>query len=113
MTIGFRERRSSDGWSSDGRHRDYLLLEISSQRAPGPSWEQLSADLVEVGQRKHGLRRATFLARPRYLTLAKPHSCLTMRKACSPRARVRERARLIIRQRALSGRLEVGRRLIR
>src|ERR1700758_2944999 len=56
MTIGFRERRSSDGWSSDGRHRDYLLLEISSQRTPGPSWEQLSADLVEVGQRKHGLR---------------------------------------------------------
>src|ERR1700693_3766687 len=56
MTMGFRERRSSDGWSSDGRHRDYLLLEISSQRTPGPSWEQLSADLVEVGQRKHGLR---------------------------------------------------------
>src|ERR1700693_4945096 len=56
MTMGFRERRSSDGWSSDGRHRDYLLLEISSQRTPGLSWEQLSADLVEVGQRKHGLR---------------------------------------------------------
>jgi hypothetical protein len=29
-----------------------------------------------------------FLAKPRYLTLAKPHSCLTTRKACSPRARV-------------------------
>src|ERR1700730_8666536 len=28
----------------------------SSQCTPGPSWEQLSADLVEVGQRKHGLR---------------------------------------------------------
>src|ERR1700749_2078653 len=54
--------------------------------------------------------RARFLARPRYLTLAKPHSCLTTRKACSPRARVRERARLIIRQRAPSGRLEVARR---
>src|SRR5258705_13272390 len=36
--------------------------------------------------------RARFLAKPRYLTLAKPHSCLTTRKACSPRARVRERA---------------------
>src|SRR5260370_18472260 len=57
--------------------------------------------------------RARFLARPRYLTLAKPHSCLTTRKACSPRARVRERARLIIRQRSLNGRWEVGRRLIR
>jgi len=45
--------------------------------------------------------RARFLARPRYLTLANPHSCLTIRKACSPRARVRERARLIIRQRLL------------
>ena len=56
--------------------------------------------------------RARFLARPRYLTLAKPHSCLTTRKACSPRARVRERARLIIRQRSLNGRWEVGRRLI-
>src|SRR4029077_13712839 len=52
--------------------------------------------------------RARFLARPRYLTLAKPHSCLTTRKACSPRARVRERARLIIRQRSLKGRWEVG-----
>ena|SRR5271166_5295553 len=25
MTIGCRERRTSDGWSGDGRHRDCLL----------------------------------------------------------------------------------------
>src|SRR5271167_488372 len=70
---------------------------------PGRDWRR--ANMV--------CARARFLARPRYLTLAKPHSCLTTRKACSPRARVRERARLIIRQRSLNGRWEVGRRLIR
>src|SRR3984893_5393029 len=34
----------------------------SSQCTPGPSWEQLSADLVEVGQRKHGLRARQVLS---------------------------------------------------
>ena len=29
---------------------------VSSQRTPGPCWEQLSAHLVEVGQRKHSVR---------------------------------------------------------
>src|SRR5271167_2457398 len=56
MTIGFKARRSSDSWSGDDRHRDCLLPEVSSQRTPGPCREQLSADLVEIGQRKHGLR---------------------------------------------------------
>src|ERR1039458_9161653 len=56
MRIGFKEWRLSDDWSGDERQRDCLLPEVSSQRTPGPSWEQLSADLVEIGQRKHGLR---------------------------------------------------------
>ena len=42
--------------SCDERHRDCLLPEVSSQRTPGPCWEQLSADLTEISQRKHGLR---------------------------------------------------------
>src|SRR6202163_1994910 len=56
MTIGFNEWRLSDDWSCDERHRDCLLPEVSSQRTPGPCWEQLSADLIEISQRKHGLR---------------------------------------------------------
>src|SRR5271167_80195 len=56
MTIGFNEWRLSDDWSCDERHRDCLLPEVSSQRTPGPYWEQLSADLIEISQRKHGLR---------------------------------------------------------
>src|ERR1700687_5493441 len=55
MTIGFNEWRLSDDWSCDERHRDCLLPEVSSQRTPGPCWEQLSADLIEISQRKHGL----------------------------------------------------------
>src|SRR3984957_16780368 len=56
MTIGFNEWRLSDDWSCDERQRDCLLPEVSSQRTPGPYWEQLSADLIEISQRKHGLR---------------------------------------------------------
>src|SRR5712671_2587717 len=56
MTIGFNEWRLSDDWSCDERHRDCLLPEVFSQRTPGPYWEQLSADLIEISQRKHGLR---------------------------------------------------------
>ena len=56
MTIGFNEWRLSVDWSCDERHRDCLLPEVSSQRTPGPYWEQLSADLIEISQRKHGLR---------------------------------------------------------
>src|SRR5580704_13906305 len=56
MTIGFNEWRLSYYWSCDDRHRDCLLPEVSSQRTPGPCWEQLSADLIEISQRKHGLR---------------------------------------------------------
>jgi len=56
MTIGFNEWRLSDTWSCDERHRDCLLPEDSSERTIGPCWEQLSADLIEISQRKHGLR---------------------------------------------------------
>src|ERR1700680_4449422 len=56
MTVGFNEWRLSDDWSCEERHRDCLLPEDSSQRTPCTCGEQLSADLVEVGQRNHGLR---------------------------------------------------------
>src|ERR1035437_9070178 len=36
--------------------RDYSECSSRSQRTSRADWEQLSADLVEVGQRKHGLR---------------------------------------------------------
>ena len=64
MTIGFRERRASDSWFGDDRHRDSRLPEVSSQHAPRSYWEQLSADLVEVGQRQHGLRTRQVLGQP-------------------------------------------------
>ena len=66
--------------------------------------EQFTPKLIEISQRKHGLCPCQVLGQATVSHLAKPHRCLTTRKACSPRARVRERARLIIRQRALSGR---------
>src|SRR5258705_2419838 len=56
MTIGFNEWRLSDDWCCDERSRDCLLPEVSSQPTPGRCWEQRSADLIEISQRKHGLR---------------------------------------------------------
>src|SRR5712671_3028989 len=44
------------------RHRDCWRPEVSSHRRAGPGWKQLSADLVEVGQRKHGLRACQVLS---------------------------------------------------
>jgi hypothetical protein len=74
--------------------------------------EQLAAHLVEIGHREDGLRPCQILCQPQYRTLMKPHNCLTTRKACMLHARVRERSRLIVRQRPLNGRLAVGRRLM-
>jgi hypothetical protein len=54
-------------------------------------------NLVEVGERKHGLRSRQVFRQAAVSHSSEAHSCLTTRKACSPRARVRERARLIIR----------------
>ena len=70
-------------------------------------------ELVKVGQGEHGLRPRQVLGQAAIAHLGEAHNCLTTRKACSPQARVRERARLIMRQRSLKGRRAVGRRLIR
>lgn len=113
MTIGFNEWRLNDDWSGDERHRDCLLPEVSSQRTPGPCWEQLSADLIEISQRKHGLRPCQVLGQAAVSHFGEAPQLLDYAKGVFAARRVRERARLIIRQRALSGRLEVGRRLIR
>src|SRR5258708_38229445 len=113
MTIGFNEWRLSDDWSCDERHRDCLLPEVSSQRTPGPYWEQLSADLIEISQRKHGLRPCQVLGQAAVSHFGEAPQLLDYAKGVFAARPVRERARLIIRQRALSGRLEVGRRLIR
>ena len=111
-TVRWTDNGARGRWSVASGRGGLRFARLGSQPAPQFGREQLTPKLVEIGQGKHSLRRARFLARPRYLTLANPHSCLTIRKACSPRARVRERARLIIRQRLLSG-LRLGRRLIR
>src|SRR5260370_16475960 len=96
MTIGFNEWRLSDDWSCDERHLDCLLPEVSSHRTPGPCWEQLSADLIEISQRKHGLRPCQVLGQAAVSHFGEAHSCLTIRKACSRRARVPDPARLTI-----------------
>ena len=62
ITVGFLERGTNDGWRGDGRHRDCWWPEVSSHRRAGPGWKQLSADLVEIGQRKHGLRACQVLS---------------------------------------------------
>ena len=70
-------------------------------------------DLVEVGQGEHGLRPRQVLGQAAVSHLGEAPNCLTTRKACSPQARVHERARLIMRQRSLNGCLAVGRRFTR
>ncbi len=40
--------------------------------------------------------RVVFFISPRYRTFVKPHEHFTTRKTCSPRARTRERAALIV-----------------
>ena len=88
------------------RRRGRWLPGVRSPRATRRARRQLVSNLIESSQSEIGMRaRARFLTRPRYLTLTKPHRCLTTRKGCSPRAQVRERARLIILQRSLSGAL--------
>src|ERR1700757_5357875 len=52
-------RTSIDGiglWSCASGKRPSQLSESTSPRAPGPWQEQFAAELIEVGQRKHGLR---------------------------------------------------------
>src|SRR5258708_22905109 len=91
MTIGFRERRSSDGWSCDSRRRD-CLPEVSSQRTPSPGWKQLAAHLVEVGQRKHSVRARQVLGQASILYLGEApqlldHSESMLAAGARPRAR--------------------------
>jgi len=103
MTIGLSDEARLVQSSCDEAPPRLLLPEVPHS-AHLALLEQLSADLIEISQRKHGLRPCQVLGQAAYLTLAKPHSCLTMRRACSPRARSPRTRRLIIRQRALSGR---------
>ncbi len=88
MTIGFKEWRLSDDWSGDERQRDCLLPEVSSQRTPGPCWEQLWG-----------------FAKVRYRGLAKN---LARAQTMFALANLYQ-----VRRQLLNGRWEVGRRLIR
>ncbi len=100
MTIGFRERRMSDDWSGVERRRDCSLPEVSSQPTPGPCWEQLPADLVEVGQGEHGLRPRQVFGQAAVSHFGETPQLLDHAKGVFAASRVRERARLIIRQRS-------------
>jgi len=57
----FNEWQLSSNWSGAERQRDGLRPEVSSPRTAGPCGEQLSADLVEIGQGEHGLRAGQVL----------------------------------------------------
>ena len=91
-TSRLKEQKSSDSWCGDGRHRDCWLPGVSSQRTPGPCWEQLSAHLVEVGQRKHGLRSRQVLGQTALSHFGKTPQLLDYAKgvfAASPGPRAR------------------------
>ena len=88
-------------WGAPRIHGELLKLGIEISRATPPSTCCEDAGRL---RRPGGASCA--------IRLKGPDSCLTTRNACSPQARVRERARLIIRHRSLRG-LRVGRRLIR
>jgi hypothetical protein len=66
-----------------------------SQYALRPSRQQSSPPQVEVGQRECGEGTHRVLVDAAVAYLVKPHRRLTTWKGCSPRARVRERLRLI------------------
>ena len=75
--------------------------------------EQLTPKLVEIGQGKHSLRSRQVLGQTAISHFDEPPQLLDYPKGVfAARAGIRERARLIIRQRWLSG-LRLGRRLIR
>ena len=63
-----------------------------SQDGPRPRWEQLAPELVQIGERKHGLRPGQILSQTAVSDLGKTPQLLDHRNACSPQARVRERA---------------------
>src|SRR5580692_10578856 len=84
-------------WSVASGRGGLRFARLGSQPAPQFGREQLTPKLVEIGQGKHSLRSRQVLGQTARSHFGEPHSCLTIRKACSPRARVRERARLIIR----------------
>src|SRR5216684_317674 len=111
MTIELKELRSNDGWSGDVRRRNCLLPEVSSQLTPSPCWEQLSADLVEVGQRKHGMRARQVLGQTAVSHFGKTPQLLDYPKGVfaarpGPRARPVDHPPVLA-QRPLGGRTPV------
>ena len=70
-------------------------------------------ELVKVGQGEHGLRPRQVLGQAAIAHLGEAPQLLDHAESVLAEARVRERARLIMRQRSLKGRRAVGRRLIR
>src|SRR5215469_15734089 len=74
-----------------------------SQDAPRLRRQQLAADQGEVRQREEAAGARQVLGDTAVPHLGEAPQRLTTWNGCSPRARVRDRARLIARQRALSG----------
>jgi len=73
-----------------------------SQDTPRLRQQQLAADLIEVRQREETEGARQVLGEAAVADLGEAHRRLTTWNGCSPRARVRDRARLIARQRAVS-----------
>lgn len=78
----------------DGRGRFQALAPL--QGVPHFRCKSFRLSAYRLAKANVTSARARFLARPRQRTLLKPHSCLMMRNGCSPRARARERLRLIL-----------------
>ena len=57
-------------WCASGEKR-LRFSGSGSQDAPRPRWEQLTPELVQIGQRKHGLRPGQILSQPAISDLGK------------------------------------------
>jgi hypothetical protein len=105
-------RRKSRGATGDGGEAAVWSSRFGSQAGPRSWRKQRAPELIKIGQRKHGLRPGQVFGQPPVPDLGKTPQLLDHPKRVFAAARVRERARLISRQRSLNGVL-LGRRLIR
>ena len=87
IVVSERDRGVAGIFSRSGDRRGLRSRFSESQDTLRTRPKQVTTKLVEISQGKHDLARARFLVSPRYLTLVKPHNCLSTRKGCSPQAR--------------------------
>ena len=70
-TIKQESRQGSKLLAAGSGHSHYYFRLAGSQRAPRSGREQLTADLVKVGQREHGLRPRQILGQAAIAHLGK------------------------------------------